>query len=161
MEALQITTLAERRVRGDLIEVFKIVNGPVEYGQDIFKLSRSRDKLVSVLSINCDSSIRKISNGFISERVLNFWNKLPGSVRNSASVLDFKINLEEFKRKNVSVDTGNFWEVSTAVLQKIEGKHYNEKKEMQVKYLLDNPNVAKRKGVNIYKPVLENINMTS
>ena len=27
LEALQLTTLAERRIRGDLIEVFKIVNG--------------------------------------------------------------------------------------------------------------------------------------
>ena len=41
LEALQLTTLAEPRVRGDLIEVYKIVNGLVEYGQDIFKLTRS------------------------------------------------------------------------------------------------------------------------
>ena len=33
LDALQITTLAERRVRGDLIEAYKIVNGLVEYGK--------------------------------------------------------------------------------------------------------------------------------
>ena len=149
LKALQITTLAERRVRGDLIEAFKIVNGLVEYGEDIFMFSRARDKIVSNLSMNANRNVRKISNNFISERVINYWNKLPSSIRNSASVLDFKMNLEEFKNKNVLADTGNFWEVSTEVLGKIEGENYVEKKEKQVKYLLENPNVAKRKGINI------------
>ena len=99
--------------------------------------------------MNADRNVRKISNNFISERVINYWNKLPSSIRNSASVLDFKMNLEEFKNKNVLADTGNFWEVSTEVLGKIEGENYVEKKEKQVKYLLENPNVAKRKGINI------------
>ena len=48
LDALQITTLAERRVRGDLIEAYKIVNGLVEYGKDIFNLSRSGDKLLAL-----------------------------------------------------------------------------------------------------------------
>ena len=33
--------VGERRIRGDLIETFKLVTGKVKYGQDIFKLSRS------------------------------------------------------------------------------------------------------------------------
>ena len=114
LDALQITTLAERRVRGDLIEVYKIVNGLVEYG-----------------------------------KYISFWNKLPSFVRNSVSVIDFKINLEEFKKTNNLVDTGNFWEVSNIVLAKIEGVNYIEKKKQQVQYLYKNPCVAKRKGINI------------
>ena len=51
LEALQLTTLAERRIRGDLIEVFKIVNGLVEYGNDLFCVSRSGDKLISMPSV--------------------------------------------------------------------------------------------------------------
>ena len=68
LEALQITTLAERRIRGDLIETFKMLNGLVEYGQDIFSISRSGDKIISVPSSNGDKDIRKIANSFISER---------------------------------------------------------------------------------------------
>ena len=149
LDALQITTLAERRVRGDLIEAYKIVNGLVEYGKDIFNLSRSGDKIVSTKSNNIDRNIKTLSNNFLSERVISFWNKLPSFVRNSVSVNDFKINLEEFKKTNNLVDTGNFWEVSNIVLAKIEGVNYIEKKKQQVQYLYKNPCVAKRKGINI------------
>ena len=90
-----------------------------------------------------------MSNNFLSERVISFWNKLPSFVRNSVSVIDFKINLEEFKKTNNLVDTGNFWEVSNIVLAKIEGVNYIEKKKQQVQYLYKNPCVAKRKGINI------------
>ena len=36
-----LTTLLERRARGDLIEAFKIVNGFVTYGSKLFQVSRS------------------------------------------------------------------------------------------------------------------------
>ena len=116
---------------------------------DIFNLSRSGDKIVSTKSNNIDRNIKTLSNNFLSERVISFWNKLPSFVRNSVSVIDFKINLEEFKKTNNLVDTGNFWEVSNIVLAKIEGVNYIEKKKQQVQYLYKNPCVAKRKGINI------------
>jgi len=100
-------------------------------------------------SNNIDRNIKTLSNNFLSERVISFWNKLPSFVRNSVSVIDFKINLEEFKKTNNLVDTGNFWEVSNIVLAKIEGVNYIEKKKQQVQYLYKNPCVAKRKGINI------------
>ena len=49
----------------------------------------------------------------------------------------------------VLLDTGNFWEVSDLVLSKIEGNKYLENKEKHVKFLIQNPSVAKRKGINI------------
>ena len=44
---LDFTTLDERRVRGYLIETFKIVNNVVDYGHDIFVLGRSGRNIVS------------------------------------------------------------------------------------------------------------------
>ena len=35
------------------------------------------------------------------------------------------------------------------VINKIEGVNYVKNKEQQVKYLHDNPGVARRKGINI------------
>ena len=32
---MNLTTLGERRIRGDLIKTFKVVTGKVKYGQDI------------------------------------------------------------------------------------------------------------------------------
>ena len=37
-------------------------------------------------------------------------------------------------REGSDIDTGNFWEVSDLVLGKIEGNHYLENKEKQVKF---------------------------
>ena len=39
--------VAERRLRGDLIETFKVVNNIVEYGKSVFKISRSGYNLIS------------------------------------------------------------------------------------------------------------------
>ena len=36
LQRLRITTLLERRMRGDVIETFKIVNGYVNYGHNMF-----------------------------------------------------------------------------------------------------------------------------
>ena len=92
-----------------------------------------------------------MQNSFLSERVINYWNKLPPYVRTSTSVAEFKINLEDFKMKNIKVkDSGNFWEVSDEVLCKIEGKSYVQNKDKQNEFLKRNPYVAKKKGINIY-----------
>ena len=47
---MNLTTLGERRIRGDLIETFKVVTGKVKYGQDIFKLSRSGHNIISKIN---------------------------------------------------------------------------------------------------------------
>ena len=150
LKALHLTTLAERRIRGDLIEVYKIVNGMVEYGKDLFRMSRSGDKIISMPSKNKDKLVCKIADSFISERVISFWNKLPKYVKFSESVNDFKVKLEGFKCGCSEIDTGNFWEVSDIVLSKIEGNSYLENKEKQVNFLRQNPSVAKRQGINLY-----------
>ena len=122
----------------------------VEYGKDLFRMSRSGDKIISMPSKNKDRLVRKIADSFISERVISFWNKLPKYVKFSESVNDFKVKLEGFKCGCSEIDTGNFWEVSDIVLSKIEGNSYLENKEKQVKFLRQNPSVAKRQGINLY-----------
>ncbi|KAL5264694.1 hypothetical protein ACHWQZ_G005690 [Mnemiopsis leidyi] len=78
LEILNLTTLAERRIRGDLIEAFKATSGLTDYGSGLFKLSRSGRNLVS--SNRCCKSVTKVKNSkgsFLPERVIPFWNKLP------------------------------------------------------------------------------------
>ena len=66
---LNLTTLAERRIRGDLIETFKIVNNVVDYGHDIFTLGRSGRNIVS-----CGLKVSSFRKKFFSERVIQYWN---------------------------------------------------------------------------------------
>ena len=128
---LNLTTLAERRLRGDLIEIFRIVNGHVDYGHNVFNVS----KLIAKSLKEGDATIKKFLNSFLPERIRNYWNFLPVHVRNSVSVPILKVNLEDFKRKCVMVDTGNYWEVSNIVIDKIEGTNYNQNEQVQNEFL--------------------------
>ena len=51
LDKLGITTLLERRARGDLIETFKIVSGIADYGKGFFKLPHNRNNLVIINKI--------------------------------------------------------------------------------------------------------------
>ena len=48
------------------------------------------------------------------------------------------------------VETGNYWEVSNIVHNKIEGPNYNQNKQVQNEFLRNNASVSKREGINIF-----------
>ena len=150
LEILKLTTLAERRIRGDLIEAFKIINNLVEYGNNVFRLGRSGSNILSRPSVNTDSKIRKLKNSFLSERVIPYWNKLPTEVKHVSNVDSFKAALDVFKRNTLLIDTGNFWEVSDDVLNRIEGPSYLSSKKRHIEYLVRNPIIAKKRGINLF-----------
>ena len=95
-DVLKLTTLEQRRLRGDLIEVYKLLTG----GENIdhtallqlddscygtrghkFKLKKYRSRL----------DIRK---HFFSNRVVSHWNSLPSHVVDADTVLNFKKRLD-------------------------------------------------------------------
>ena len=147
LSALELTTLAERRIRGDLIETFRIISNLVEYGPDVFRVSRSGNNIVSNINLNINkSNVRNIRKSFLPERVLPFWNALPISVKNSSSVNDFKINLQVFKLDCISkgvTENHHHWSVSDELISKIEGGNYLENKKKFNEYVWFNPYVAK------------------
>ena len=122
---MKLTTLGERRIRGDLIETFKIVNGIVEYGKNIFRLSRSNRNIIRKTNVNYNAKnsaiICKLRSSFLPERVRNYWNNLPNYVKSSVDVPSIKSNLEIFKRDCSHNSEHNYWEVSSLIINKIEG----------------------------------------
>ena len=151
LDSMKLTTLAERRIRGDLIETFKMVNNIVDYGKGIFKTSRCRNNIVSEINLSstCSKDIKKLKSMFLPERIRQYWNKLPSYCKNSEDVDHFKINLDKFKKESIHTDNDNYWEVSRIILDKIEGNlNYITNKEAHNKYLTENPYIAKRKGIN-------------
>ena len=55
--------------------------------------------------------------------VKSFWDQLPSAVKNSLSLNCFKIGLEDFLNKCVSLGLsgqGNFWEMSSDVLKRMK-----------------------------------------
>ena len=153
LDSLNLTTLAERRIRGDLIEVFKALNGYSSL-KSIFKVSRSGLNLISgEVKNSCTGKVRSLCKNFITERVVMAWNMLPFKVKSSNSVNDFKINLEDFKKSNIQnigcEISAYYWKVSETVLSKIEGKSYLENKARHNEYLSTNPFAARKLFINM------------
>ena len=65
LSALNLTTLAKRRIRGDLIETFKVLSGQVEYGKEVFHVSRSENNIISKGSISKRTPINRLRKSFI------------------------------------------------------------------------------------------------
>ena len=112
LKKLGLTTLLERRMRGDLIEAFKILNGLNDYGNKFFNLSARTNNLVARPgSTNMD---------FFGERVIKFWNKLPEYVKTKNSVNGFKNALDKFRKNGILNELrGQFWELSSEIFNRI------------------------------------------
>ena len=112
LEKLKLTTLLERRMRGDLIETFKILNGLTDYGESWFNVSERTGKLVIK-----DGDRHK--RNFFANRVVTYYNKLPFSIKDSKSVNMFKNNLDYFRNLYFNEVTQNqYWELSYLVFNR-------------------------------------------
>ena len=109
LDKLKLTTLLERRVRGDLIEMFKIQEGLFEqivlfvsYGSDLFGCA---GRTVAARS-------KAHETDFFAQRVLRYWNSLPALVKASESVTSFKSRLVPFGLVDIKLislaTTGSF-----------------------------------------------------
>ena len=71
-------------------------------------------------------------------------------VKNSINVNIFKSNLEKFKKSTSERNSEYFWEVSEIIIDKIEGNSsYLKNKSTFNNYLVSNPYVARKKGINV------------
>ena len=82
-----LTTLETRRLRGDQIEVFRILNGYENIDRNIF-FTVKEEKL-------CRLYIRKFS---FSQRIVNEWNRLSADCVGASSVNIFKNKIDIYLR---------------------------------------------------------------
>lgn len=98
LRRLGLTTLEQRRKRGDLIEVFKIMTGRERIDSDIFFKRASsghhlRGHSQKLFAAGARLDVRK---HFFSVRVTREWNALPQTVVDAPSVNTFKNRLDKF-----------------------------------------------------------------
>ena len=95
-----LTTLETRMLRGDQIEVFKILNGYENIDRNMFfslkKDSRTRGHEVKLVKDQCRLDIRKHS---FSQRTINEWNKLSTDCVTASSVNMFKNKVDTYLRR--------------------------------------------------------------
>ena len=96
---LKLPTLSYRRLRGDMIQVFKMLHPTVGYDKTLphfFEKTitpnlRGHSQKLFVSRSNKD--LRKFS---FSQRIVKYWNDLPERVIMSKDVFNFEKNLDEF-----------------------------------------------------------------
>ena len=92
---LELWSLEDRRIRADLIELYKMVHGlsPVKL-ETFFETdygSRTRGHVWKLKKKRCNTNLRL---NFFSERVINWWNSLGNAVVCASSVNSFKNQLQ-------------------------------------------------------------------
>jgi hypothetical protein len=105
LKKLDILSLEERRVRGDLIQYFKFYKGfnKVNWFHTMIPLhSLSTDGPAGATRGGNHRLVKQLTKldsraNFLSNRVVNEWNKLPTEVVESKSVNQFKNRLDKFK----------------------------------------------------------------
>ena len=95
-----LLSLEMRRLRADLIEVFKIVKGIDNVGQYSFfqpsRETRTRGHMYKFFLPSCRLNLRKFS---ISQRIVSEWNNLPPKAVNQTTVNGFKNIIDNIFRK--------------------------------------------------------------
>ena len=102
LKHFKMTSLSTRRLRFDLLTVFKLFNGLIDVPFDhlFFNPSVTRGHPCK-LKVNFSHSSYRSS--FFSQRVVHWWNKLPSDCVGASSVSCFKIQVDAFLREQ------DFW----------------------------------------------------
>ena len=101
LRELKLTTLHDRRIRGDMIQTWKYVHGRNPGGKNLFnmskdqheRLSRHTSKPLNIARPNARLEIRK---NFFTSRCVGKWNSLPHSVQKVEELNDFKNAYDKF-----------------------------------------------------------------
>ena len=99
LRILNLTTLEIRRLRGDMLQVFKILHGiDIVNVDDFFVRSQSElrghDFKLFKQRFNTNTGKHMFSN-----RVVDYWNSLPQDVVSSTTVLNFKVKIDQLIKK--------------------------------------------------------------
>ena len=115
LQRFRLTTFLELRMRGDLIEDFKIINCFVNYGHNMYGTNTAyRTRNLNVTSHHPLRSAHDVLNN----RVIKYWNQLPLRVRNSTSINAVKAGLDLFKLSKPDSPNG-FWKLSEEIFNRI------------------------------------------
>ena len=91
----QLSTLEDRRLRGDLIQAFKLLKGLDQINYNNFLVldgkTSMRGHTLKLLSARLDNRLHSFSH-----RVINCWNNLPVDIVEYQSINNFKYKLSMF-----------------------------------------------------------------
>ena len=98
LDILNIYRLEQRRLRGDLIETFKILTSRENINSEIFFTRNPNHLRGNSAKLFQKRSRLLVRSNFFSQRVVKYWNALPNNVVEAPSILTFKKTIDEYWR---------------------------------------------------------------
>ena len=107
LRQLNLTTLEERRLRGDAIEVYKLLGGFYDIDRnDLFMLNNAIEPKTrqqhSCMPLIVPRTKLDLRQKFFTVRGANYWNSLPSHIRGATSVNSFKNAYDQHLKNNTS-----------------------------------------------------------
>ena len=97
LERLGLFSLRYRRLRGDMIEIFKFVHGQSKgYLSGMFEFNNTTRVRGHQLRLITKHSRTRLRQSFFSRRAVGHWNKLPSDIISANSLQSFKAKLDVF-----------------------------------------------------------------
>ena len=123
LKDLKLPTLTYRRIRGDMIEVFKLVD---MYYFDCANLFTFRDQSKRVTRGNKKKLFKyrarlDVRKDSFSNRVVDLWNSLPDSVISAETVFTFETRLDDYWK-----DQDILYEYESKINFKLQGNSQDE-----------------------------------
>ena len=105
LKQLNLFSLEKRRMRGDLIEVFKMFQGFDNVNiRDYLDIDRERCTRSNGFKIIGKNFRSEESKHFFFNRIVNVWNSLPTQVVNCNTIERFKTGLDKFMTTNPNLE---------------------------------------------------------
>lgn len=95
---LGLPTLEHRRLRGDMITLFKITHGYIRTNLSI-PYSTNRRTRGHPFKLESERKTSRVGRQFFTSRVVKEWNKLPEAVVSAPSVNSFKSRLDDYWKR--------------------------------------------------------------
>ena len=100
LKKLNLTTLEDRRHRGDVIEAFKILSGIEKVHDNFLELDANSRTPGHTLKLKKRRDRTQKRAMFFTARIINKWNELPDWVVQAKTVSTFKNRHDKFISKN-------------------------------------------------------------
>jgi len=102
LQQLNLLNLEGRRIRADLIEVFKMINGQTNVKFEVFfEFDTNYRTRGHARKLKKNRFNRDLHQHFFTERVINVWNKLDNQTVLASSLNNFKWNLDRRRRSRM------------------------------------------------------------
>ena len=96
LKELNLQSLEERRIRYDMIQVYKLMHNFDDIdrkqffqtaGEESVRVTRQSSDALNILTTRCRTEVRR---NFFTNRVAEKWNKLPENIKGAGNIKTFK-----------------------------------------------------------------------